>query len=101
MENLSRVPGDGGRSPGCFNAMKTSEVDLVAKLLRDFEFVDPTWQEGIAFAPFWGRDVFFSIYPEEDRISCRQLLTLSSMLKQTTDIRSEFEQESNKGSGLF
>jgi hypothetical protein len=61
-----------------------------AGLLRDFQFVDPTW-DGRAFVPFWGADLDVSIDPDEDGITPRQLAVLQAILGYPRDLRPEFE----------
>jgi hypothetical protein len=68
--------------------MHTPGSDEARALLRDFEFVDPTW-EGIAFVPFWGRELQVSIYPDEEGITPRQLAILRTILSYPRDLRPE------------
>jgi hypothetical protein len=70
--------------------MDTSGVVEAAALLRDFHFVDPTW-DGTAFVPFWGRELDISIYPDEDGITPRQLTVLRTILSYPRDLRPDFE----------
>jgi hypothetical protein len=70
--------------------MDTPGVAEAAALLRDFQFVDPTW-DGTAFVPFWGRELDVSIDPDEGRIMPRQLAVLRAVLSYPRDLRPEFE----------
>lgn len=70
--------------------MGTPGVADAATLLRDFHFVDPTWG-GSAFVPFWGRELDFSIYPDEEGITPRQLAILRAVLSYPQDLRPDFE----------
>jgi hypothetical protein len=70
--------------------METPGVAEAAALLRDFHFVDPTW-EGVALVPFWGRELDVSIYPDEAGITARQLVVLRAVLGFPRDLRQEFE----------
>ena len=72
--------------------MHTPGADEARALLHSFEFVDPTW-EGIAFVPFWGRELQVSIDPDEEGITPRQLSILRAILSYPRDLRPEFEQE--------
>lgn len=70
--------------------MDTSSIAEAATLLREFHFVDPTW-EGTAFVPFWGRELHVSIDPDEQGITLRQLGILREVLSDARDLRPEFE----------
>jgi hypothetical protein len=48
--------------------MDTRGVAEAASLLRDFEFVDPSWQ-GTGLVPFWGCELPVSIYPDDEGIT--------------------------------
>ena len=71
--------------------MDTPGVSEAAGLLRDFHFVDPTW-EGAAFVPLWGSELDVSIHPDEEGITSRQLAVLRAVLGHAKDLRPEFEQ---------
>ena len=71
--------------------MDTSGVEEAASLLRDFQFVDPTW-EGKAFVRFWGQELDVSIDPDDGAITPRQLAVLRAILGYSQDLRPEFEQ---------
>lgn len=68
------------------------ETAEAASLLRDFEFVDPAW-EGTAFVPLWGKELEVSIYPDEGRITPRQIAVLRAVLVYKHDLRPEFERQ--------
>jgi hypothetical protein len=70
--------------------MVTPGVTEAAALLRDFQFIDPTW-EGRAFVPFWGSELDVSIDPRDDGITPRQLTILRAVLGHLHDLRPEFE----------
>jgi len=71
--------------------MVTPGVTMAASLLRDFRFVDPTW-EGSAFLRFWESELDVSISPyENDGITPRQLDVLRAVLAYPWSIRTEFE----------
>jgi hypothetical protein len=70
--------------------METPGVAEAGTLLRDFHFVDPTW-DGTAFVPFWGCDLDVSIDPDEEGITPRQLAILRAVLNYSRDLRPEFE----------
>ena len=70
--------------------MDTPGVIEAAALLREFRFVDPTW-EGTAFVPFWGRELEISIDPDDDGITRRQLKVLRAVLSHSDDLRPAFE----------
>ena len=71
--------------------MGRSGADEAATLLRDFQFVDPTW-EGTAFVPFWGQELDVSVDPDDGAITLRQLAVLRAILAYPRDLRPEFEQ---------
>ncbi len=71
--------------------MSSSGIDEAASLLRDFRFVEPTW-EGMAFVPFWGQELDISIDPEDGAITPRQIAVLRAILSYARDLRPEFEQ---------
>ena len=71
--------------------MGMSGADEAATLLRDFQFVDPTW-EGTAFVPFWGQELDVSVDPDDGAITLRQLAVLRAILAYPRDLRPEFEQ---------
>lgn len=71
--------------------MGTSEIDEAAALLRDFQFVDPTW-EGTAFVRCWGHELDVSLDPDDGAITPRQLAILRAILDYSRDLRPEFEQ---------
>jgi hypothetical protein len=70
--------------------MDTRGVAEAASLLRDFEFVDPSWQ-GTGLVPFWGCELPVSIYPDDEGITPRQLAVLRAVLSYPGDLRAEFE----------
>lgn len=70
--------------------MATTGVNEAAAMLRNFRFVDPTW-DGTAFVPFWNSDLDISINPIDGAISRRQLKVLRAILDHATDLKQEFE----------
>ena len=70
--------------------MNTPGVAEAATLLRDLEFVDPSW-EGRAFVPSWDRELQVSIRPGDEGITPRQLTVLRAVLGYLQQLRSEFE----------
>jgi hypothetical protein len=70
--------------------MDTPGVAEASELLRDFHFVDPTW-EGTAFVPFWRSELDVSINPGDEGITPRQLAALRAVLTYPRDLRPAFE----------
>jgi hypothetical protein len=70
--------------------MDAPGVAEAAALLRDFHFVNPTW-DGTAFVPFWRSELDISIDPSEEGITPRQLAILRAVLNYPQDLRPEFE----------
>jgi hypothetical protein len=70
--------------------MATSAIAEARLLLRDFQYIDPTWC-GTAFLPCWESELDIHIDPDEDRITPRQIAVLRELLNHPEDIRPEFE----------
>jgi hypothetical protein len=70
--------------------MDTPGVAEALTLVRDLHVVDPTW-DGTVFVPLWGCELDFSIKPDEEGITPRQLTVLRAVLSYPRDLRPEFE----------
>jgi hypothetical protein len=70
--------------------MDTLGETEAAALLRDFHFVNPTW-EGSAFVPFWESELDVAIDPDDEGITPRQLVVLRAILRYSRDLRPDFE----------